>query len=146
MRKFQEGDARVYDGQLGFNVAASIKMRKSVAFLLVPPRCTRGFNVAASIKMRKSGCCDSRGPFFAELQCGRIYKDAEIRLITILTFSETSRFNVAASIKMRKFDEQRGTSIANARLQCGRIYKDAEMRGCRWRAGSADLASMWPHL
>ena len=36
------------------------------------------FNVAASIKMRKSYCVGVRFGTTAWLQCGRIYKDAEI--------------------------------------------------------------------
>ena len=65
------------------------------------PQC---FNVAASIKMRKSDAYSVHEiGVYTELQCGRIYKDAEIR-------SWTSS----------------GT-FPTMWLQCGRIYKDAEM-------------------
>ena len=55
------------------------------------------------------------------LQCGRIYKDAEI-----WTCAKPHQ--------------------ARALLQCGRIYKDAEIR--EWvNAYEGDIeASMWPHL
>ena len=42
---------------------------------------------------------------FASLQCGRIYKDAEIRGISYGKEKIRPRFNVAASIKMRKFSD-----------------------------------------
>ena len=62
-----------------------------------------GFNVAASIKMRKSAgvglLCGAAGN---KLQCGRIYKDAEIRSERAYLMGTNSSFNVAASIKMRK--------------------------------------------
>ena len=56
------------------------------------------------------------------LQCGRIYKDAEICLLRLVEMAGIGTFNVAASIKMRK---------------------------CLARASRAldDIApSMWPHL
>ena len=88
---------------LRFNVAASIKMRKSSTSAPAPTGERSGFNVAASIKMRK--CCkrslqveDKHG-----LQCGRIYKDAEMAQRRAGAARRNRRFNVAASIKMRKF-------------------------------------------
>ena len=61
------------------------------------------FNVAASIKMRKFYLrCQVFFNFFL-LQCGRIYKDAEIR----------------------NGDEDEAPNPTQ--LQCGRIYKDAEI-------------------
>ena len=62
-----------------------------------------GFNVAASIKMRKSSNVRRAPPRRISLQCGRIYKDAEIDFVRALSNPEKTRFNVAASIKMRKF-------------------------------------------
>ena len=62
-----------------------------------------GFNVAASIKMRKcllSGRPQNVGGLL--LQCGRIYKDAEIFFVAPRKGEAKIRFNVAASIKMRK--------------------------------------------
>ena len=62
----------------------------------------RRFNVAASIKMRKSCCSGAGAKRGAPLQCGRIYKDAEIRSRPIRQRPRMRSFNVAASIKMRK--------------------------------------------
>ena len=64
------------------------------------------FNVAASIKMRKYGILQYVKITDLPLQCGRIYKDAEIGR-TICTVSRPEIL-----------------------LQCGRIYKDAEIDGC----------------
>ena len=60
------------------------------------------FNVAASIKMRKSNEDFAGLVNDFMLQCGRIYKDAEIRVPDGVVRSEKAGFNVAASIKMRK--------------------------------------------
>ena len=81
-----------------------------------------GFNVAASIKMRKflSAPVASGEPM--KLQCGRIYKDAEIQAKGSRASIRNHGFNVAASIKMRKSKV--------ALLQYDR----------------RDRASMWPHL
>ena len=63
------------------------------------------------------------------LQCGRIYKDAEIALRRALMRSLLACFNVAASIKMRKCALWVLRCVKlSASLQCGRIYKDAEIR------------------
>ena len=56
-----------------------------------------------------------------ELQCGRIYKDAEI------------------------FGGAQDPGREN-RLQCGRIYKDAEIARQRSIRVPIRFASMWPHL
>ena len=61
------------------------------------------------------------------LQCGRIYKDAEIGMAHAHESSAIAAFNVAASIKMRKFEAAGFEYAPQKRLQCGRIYKDAEM-------------------
>ena len=61
------------------------------------------FNVAASIKMRKSFEFFRAISPLEILQCGRIYKDAEI-------FLNLDEFADVHDI-----------------LQCGRIYKDAEI-------------------
>ena len=63
-----------------------------------------------------------------DLQCGRIYKDAEIRLFLFIKSGAIGPFNVAASIKMRKFTTVYAIAPKRAFLQCGRIYKDAEIR------------------
>ena len=98
-------------------------MRKYFGWTRAKPHQARAFNVAASIKMRKCLCTvvDALDAF--DLQCGRIYKDAEMKLA-----------NAAAS-------------KAVVFLQCGRIYKDAEIcipqgphQGCCY------FPSMWPHL
>ena len=57
-----------------------------------------------------------------ELQCGRIYKDAEICVSGRVLRDQHAGFNVAASIKMRKF----------------------RLHDRDWEALKA--ASMWPHL
>ena len=56
------------------------------------------------------------------LQCGRIYKDAEIKNKNYILQFAMKGFNVAASIKMRK--------------SLHRTSRRLEFRG----------ASMWPHL
>ena len=57
------------------------------------------------------------------LQCGRIYKDAEMSCPKNEGAMPQSSFNVAASIKMRKFDARE-----------------------TWPAEYANHPSMWPHL
>ena len=61
------------------------------------------------------------------LQCGRIYKDAEILLNIPSCIPTSTSFNVAASIKMRKSECSGGLTGRPRHLQCGRIYKDAEI-------------------
>ena len=85
-----------------FNVAASIKMRKYTGRGMLAG-IARPFNVAASIKMRKFRRRRGKNSAHNSLQCGRIYKDAEIRQREKLTYSCSASFNVAASIKMRKW-------------------------------------------
>ena len=65
-----------------------------------PPECR--FNVAASIKMRKSHEAAATGEGPPMLQCGRIYKDAEMSRARLFACHSLGSFNVAASIKMRK--------------------------------------------
>ena len=128
------------------------------------------FNVAASIKMRKS---EKRGDTvlgIQKLQCGRIYKDAEINSSLRSSNLEVKSFNVAASIKMRKSPPPRPCRSIEPRfnvaasikmrksssatptrkrlfwLQCGRIYKDAEIYHPSYDAPEGEIASMWPHL
>ena len=62
-----------------------------------------------------------------KLQCGRIYKDAEMRRAATKAHMHLLGFNVAASIKMRKSRDGRRDGSGGGVLQCGRIYKDAEM-------------------
>ena len=80
------------------------------------------------------------------LQCGRIYKDAEIGARLNGPRNNANGFNVAASIKMRKSFRTCIRRVFDVRLQCGRIYKDAEILECATRAAASYLASMWPHL
>ena len=81
------------------------------------------------------------------LQCGRIYKDAEITHLRPRTLGAVCCFNVAASIKMRKCASPDAMNPRTVSLQCGRIYKDAEMRAeCARMDTSHPRASMWPHL
>ena len=63
-----------------------------------------------------------------QLQCGRIYKDAEIPWRAVGCARLLSCFNVAASIKMRKCYQAGENGKPDKELQCGRIYKDAEIR------------------
>ena len=62
------------------------------------------------------------------LQCGRIYKDAEIqdgaRLVAKLAELQCGRIYKDAEIKLQADAEKR----CNDLLQCGRIYKDAEIQ------------------
>ena len=78
--------------------------------------------MAASIKMRKFIPAANDELSASMLQCGRIYKDAEIP-------DDGARF-------FREHGE----------LQCGRIYKDAEISECDLASCGAWVASMWPHL
>ena len=80
-----------------------------------------GFNVAASIKMRKFADRPRFGLGALSLQCGRIYKDAEIL-------------------------KWEASGAVGGLLQCGRIYKDAEIDKRRNVQSKRFLASMWPHL
>ena len=81
------------------------------------------FNVAASIKMRKYSRSRAAHAGGRHLQCGRIYKDAEIWDVRDRRDDRHgAAFNVAASIKMRKFDEAEATKYLGA------------------------YPSMWPHL
>ena len=78
MRKFNS-DAWLWRAYCCFNVAASIKMRKCAIRKTSNVWTETGFNVAASIKMRKSEIQKSPEKIkILWLQCGRIYKDAEI--------------------------------------------------------------------
>ena len=125
-------DARDLSPDATFNVAASIKMRKSyiprsksliTIFLLQCGRIYKDAEISGAAGARRLSVV---------LQCGRIYKDAEIRVIDGRALLDDDAFNVAASIKMRK---SRSTKAATQRqisfLQCGRIYKDAEMTNAR---------------
>ena len=62
------------------------------------------------------------------LQCGRIYKDAEMKISAAKDAYDAATFNVAASIKMRKWAASSAALPGILALQCGRIYKDAEIR------------------
>ena len=110
----------------GFNVAASIKMRKYEGYNHTDHtdhwlQCGRIYK-DAEIK-----CLCRHGEGETRLQCGRIYKDAEIRFPPAFCGCREPRFNVAASIKMRKSSPWRSLRALRALLQCGRIYKDAEI-------------------
>ena len=78
--------------------------------------------------LRRTGRVKSRN---SRLQCGRIYKDAEMFGAADLLFLTAWTFNVAASIKMRKSGETSSASGYVSNLQCGRIYKDAEIQCAR---------------
>ena len=80
------------------------------------------------------------------LQCGRIYKDAEIVYEPSASVYEPSGFNVAASIKMRKSIVLKKGDLSAEMLQCGRIYKDAEIKYPPKYPQRGRSASMWPHL
>ena len=120
--------------------------------------------------MRKFGIKPSRDDPGQILQCGRIYKDAEIqtkrRLWRPAPDLQCGRIYKDAEIDMI-FSEAR----ANRDLQCGRIYKDAEIAGDARRVAEfwmpfnvaasikmrksvpmrrmpsrVRVPSMWPHL
>ena len=80
------------------------------------------------------------------LQCGRIYKDAEIREKIHEISTPWTPFSVAASIKMRKSKIRLKLVSVSIVLQCGRIYKDAEISELRRFERLASRPSMWPHL
>ena len=80
------------------------------------------------------------------LQCGRIYKDAEIRKASPHSGGPHSlqcgRIYKDAEIRPRR-------CLADASppgLQCGRIYKDAEIRSYGTMLLNHSPPSMWPHL
>ena len=109
-----------------FNVAASIKMRKyggdAVKTLHII-----AFNVAASIKMRK---CDTRAwgaPTNKCLQCGRIYKDAEINCSGCRS-ARNVNLQCGRIYKDAEISSSAFAYSVRSILQCGRIYKDAEIR------------------
>ena len=131
--------------EFAFNVAASIKMRK-LDFDDAQGAEIVTFNVAASIKMRKS-CSRRRKPCdLSTLQCGRIYKDAEIAQKGAHKMRRFHSFNVAASIKMRKCKYLCYLTPDYPSLQCGRIYKDAEIEKKAEELTPETVPSMWPHL
>ena len=99
------------------------------------------FNVAASIKMRNFArhqcmCQPSRGC----LQCGRIYKDAEINLEPEIETLEQTILQCGRIYKDAEMRERHvpmdGGSVS---LQCGRIYKDAEIGVCTFRNRGAQI-------
>ena len=171
MRKFPKPEKfRDRRALIAFNVAASIKMRKFESFDPEPLYRPAAFNVAASIKMRKWLSSRSISSLRLTLQCGRIYKDAEIRGNRGGWLRVFAAFNVAASIKMRKSPLPVNQDPRSCTLQCGRIYKDAEMtwspsdrlQGLCLQCGriykdaeisssspsgrNSSIPSMWPHL
>ena len=81
------------------------------------------------------------------LQCGRIYKDAEIYEDVPVTLAPAELLQCG---RIYKDAEMLSTPLYNPRpvnsLQCGRIYKDAEMRGRVAFTNPLHLPSMWPHL
>ena len=114
-----------------FNVAASIKMRKSKTSISPAFHAGTTFNVAASIKMRKlSGEIRLILRLCPELQCGRIYKDAEIWQGSGANYDFSDMLQCGRIYK----DAEIGQNVSGLDythicvLQCGRIYKDAEIR------------------
>ena len=145
-------DAEIYVGYgagagslFTFNVAASIKMRKFIVADLDKSEIL-AFNVAASIKMRKSPQIRQSTVKRPILQCGRIYKDAEIRNRFSLAI-EAAAFNVAASIKMRKLcavpQSRAGIAIA---FNVAASIKMRKSPGYRRGVRHYVRPSMWPHL
>ena len=129
----------------GFNVAASIKMRKCGGSIARASSLTC-FNVAASIKMRKLEAPEGARLQSIALQCGRIYKDAEIHnrkcFARPKVWLQCGRIYKDAEIGKTTVFRREGF----ARLQCGRIYKDAEIKVHGRYCEFPRIASMWPHL
>ena len=129
-----------------FNVAASIKMRKCGVRPSAHLAFEAPFNVAASIKMRKWNGNDLDASGYFDLQCGRIYKDAEIDETNdsaeARVLLQCGRIYKDAEIRWAG----RENEGAHRDLQCGRIYKDAEMRQWRAMQMGRKRPSMWPHL
>ena len=63
------------------------------------------------------------------LQCGRIYKDAEIDVRGTGTHSDRANLQCGRIYKDAEMHWQRMGTSSLASLQCGRIYKDAEISG-----------------
>ena len=84
---------------------------------------------------------------YSELQCGRIYKDAEIVYARDMLLSATSRLQCGRIYKDAEMGlEMMRKSKTITKLQCGRIYKDAEIRAHAVHYHHLQSASMWPHL
>ena len=82
-----------------------------------------------------------------KLQCGRIYKDAEIGALFVYCAALWCSFNVAASIKMRK--SVCAASVITAPTIGFNVAASIKMRkspDARLIARTASFASMWPHL
>ena len=86
-----------------------------------------GFNVAASIKMRKFTELLKVLNRLESLQCGRIYKDAEIRDGEVITGGHVIELQCGRIYKDAEIGESLNARPLCVELQCGRIYKDAEM-------------------
>ena len=65
---------------------------------------------------------------FFLLQCGRIYKDAEICIRRLHVFDDAVMLQCGRIYKDAEIMRNIGKDVASQRLlQCGRIYKDAEI-------------------
>ena len=121
--------------------------------------------------MRKSRVSIAFCGRFARLQCGRIYKDAEICILVFVLKRTQIVLQCGRIYKDAEISRAELKLAMQNSLQCGRIYKDAEisrrttfvtfsiaafnvaasikMRKCRrlrLRRHREPLPSMWPHL
>ena len=86
-----------------------------------------GFNVAASIKMRKCKSITHFRMHYMALQCGRIYKDAEMSLGNLHPCASFILLQCGRIYKDAEIITEKTGRACESALQCGRIYKDAEM-------------------
>ena len=78
--------------------------------------------------MQKSDPSNVNKPVLVSLQCGRIYKDAEIRR-KVAEANDWNRLLQCGRIyKDAEIADYCVEIISRLTLQCGRIYKDAEIR------------------
>ena len=80
------------------------------------------------------------------LQCGRIYKDAEIGTLPSFAGCLIVSFNVAASIKMRKLKPVAGRTAIRSCFNVAASIKMRKSNRGRDVGVLSGWASMWPHL
>ena len=80
------------------------------------------------------------------LQCGRIYKDAEMSLCPIALCCAWGDLQCGRIYKDAEMQYLPKMYSGDLFLQCGRIYKDAEISTDVIRDRLNCIPSMWPHL
>ena len=86
--------------------------------------------------MRKFVVLELRGSKRYRLQCGRIYKDAEMRYVHVRETNHGDFLQCGRIYKDAEINSVGDHDWYFTDLQCGRIYKDAEIRSIRWHRGT----------